>query len=330
MVFMGHIFLRLKIIKMFKNKNVLKNRYFKIKIFVFTIFLFINSLCFGASQQTSSTTASTMIDRVEALLNDSDNRMWSAGDLLTWLNEGMVDIVTRSHCLETLETIFLDTNTIEYSISSTYTTVKAVQYVDGSHTIYSLKKGSPAGVGQNTAATIPTYWYDWGGKIGIYPALTSLENSSSTVAISGAANDGTGEIRITTSAAHGFSTGDHVTIASVVGTTEANGDWTITVQSTTTFDLDDSTYTNAYTSGGTVFETEAVHVYLITRPTSIASTANITTPAIYDGALVMYIMAQAYLRDNQLNRYLQTFALYEAEMARIRNDLNEIPMGPTE
>jgi len=297
---------------------------------VLVIWLSIWSVvAFGASQQTSSTTAATIINRVEARLNDSENRMWDAGDLLTWLNEGMLDIVSRTNCLETTETIFLDTNTVEYSITSTYITVKAVQYVDASHNIYALKKGSPASVGQNVAVTIPTYWYDWGGKIGIYPALTSLAKSSSTTTITGAADDGGGEIRIT-AASHGLSTGDHVTIASVGGTTEANGDWTVTVITSSTFDLDGSTFTNAYTSGGTVFETEAIHVYLTTRPTAIASTANVTTPAIYDTALIYFIVAQAYMRDNQLNRYLQTITLYDNEMMRIRQDLNEFPQQVVE
>ena len=292
------------------------------------LILLWSTFAFAASQGTSSTAASTVIDRAEVWLNDSDNRFWSAGELLQWLNEGMIDIVTRSHCLEATETVFLDTNTVEYTISSTYLTVDAVQYVDADHKIYGLIKGSPASVGQNVAVEIPAYWYDWGGKIGIYPALTSLANSSDTVAISGAVTNG-GLIRIT-SAAHGFSTNDTVTIAGVVGTTEANADWTITVISTTVFDLVGSTFANAYTSGGTVFETETVKLFYVTRPTAIAATASVTTPAIYDQALVAFIVAQAWLKDLKLNKYLQMMALYNQEMTRIRQDLNAYPAGVIE
>ena len=299
-------------------------KYFrKTTILVLVLFLWA-TVAFGASQGTSSTAASTVIDRAEVWLNDSDNRFWSAGELLQWLNDGMVDIVTRSHCLEGTETIFLDTDVIEYSISATYLTVKAIQYVDADHKSWGLVKGSPASVGQNTAVTIPTYWYSWEDKVGIYPALTALANSASTIAISGAADNGSGLVRIT-SAVHGFSTNDTVTIAAVVGTTEANADWTITVITTTTFDLVGSTYANSYTSGGTVFETETVKLYYITLPTAIAATANVTTPAIYDTALTIYMVAQAWLKDLKLNKYLQTMALYDAEMARIRRDLNEYP-----
>lgn len=74
--------------------------------------------------------------------------------------------------------------------------------------------------------------------------------SSTSKAVTGAADNGSGLIRITT-ATHGFATGDGVTIASVGGTTEANGTWFITVITATTFDLIGSTFANAYTSGGT-------------------------------------------------------------------------------
>lgn len=68
--------------------------------------------------------------------------------------------------------------------------------------------------------------------------------------VTGAANNGSGLIRIT-STAHGLSTGCSVTIASVTGTTEANGTWTVTKVTADTFDLQGSTFANAYVSGGT-------------------------------------------------------------------------------
>lgn len=70
-------------------------------------------------------------------------------------------------------------------------------------------------------------------------------------AVSGAANNGSGKIRLT-SAANPFQTGDKVQVGNVGGTTEANGKWDVTRISGTTFDLIGSAFTNAYTSGGTV------------------------------------------------------------------------------
>lgn len=71
-------------------------------------------------------------------------------------------------------------------------------------------------------------------------------------AITGAANNGAGLIRVTV-ANHGYSTGNLVDISGVVGTTEANKTgWVITVITASTFDLQGSSFVNAYVSGGIV------------------------------------------------------------------------------
>lgn len=59
-----------------------------------------------------------------------------------------------------------------------------------------------------------------------------------------------GLIRITSNA-HGYTDGDYVFVASVVGTTEANGYWQVINTTTNTYDLAGSTFANAYVSGGT-------------------------------------------------------------------------------
>lgn len=56
---------------------------------------------------------------------------------------------------------------------------------------------------------------------------------------------------VITSAAHGLTTGTRVTVADVGGNTAANGDFNVTVLSSSTFSLDGSTGNGAYTSGGT-------------------------------------------------------------------------------
>lgn len=71
-----------------------------------------------------------------------------------------------------------------------------------------------------------------------------------SAAITGAANNGSGLIRLT-STAHKLRTGDHITVSSVGGCVEANAAWVVTVITANTFDCNGSTFTNAYTSGGT-------------------------------------------------------------------------------
>jgi len=80
------------------------------------------------------------------------------------------------------------------------------------------------------------------------------KNKRLSKAITGAANNG-GLIRITCTG-HTLATGQRVTITGVGGTTEANAaNWRITVITANTFDLVGSTFTNAYTSGGTATRT---------------------------------------------------------------------------
>lgn len=60
------------------------------------------------------------------------------------------------------------------------------------------------------------------------------------------------QIRLTVSSTTGMTTGDVRTVFGVGGTTEANGTWTITVIDATHIDLQGTTFTNVYTSGGSV------------------------------------------------------------------------------
>jgi hypothetical protein len=72
-----------------------------------------------------------------------------------------------------------------------------------------------------------------------------------TFTVTGAANNGSGLIRITTSAAHNLATGQVVTISGVGGVSNANGTFVVTVITGTTFDLQGSSMSGTYTSGGT-------------------------------------------------------------------------------
>jgi len=95
-------------------------------------------------------------------------------------------------------------------------------------------------------------------RIGIHRSSAALtpklqfsrnEISDKVFTITGAANNGGGLIRIT-SVAHQMTTGKQCVISGVGGTTEANGTWTVTFVDADNFDLDSSTFTNTYTSGG--------------------------------------------------------------------------------
>jgi hypothetical protein len=79
-----------------------------------------------------------------------------------------------------------------------------------------------------------------------------VPSTPAALGVSNAANNGAGLIRLTISSTSGLATGQEVNVASVGGTTEANGSWLITVIDGSNIDLHGSTFTNAYISGGTV------------------------------------------------------------------------------
>lgn len=91
------------------------------------------------------------------------------------------------------------------------------------------------------------------GTAVLYMQLNNAGGEASK-SVSGATN--ATPIVITTSAAHGYASGDEVVIAGVGGNTAANGRWKITVTSSTQFSLqtfagDNVAGNGAYTSGGT-------------------------------------------------------------------------------
>lgn len=94
-------------------------------------------------------------------------------------------------------------------------------------------------------------------------------------------------IKIATNGAHGLSNGDKVIIAGVNGTTEANGFWTITSTSATEFTLDGSVHTNAWTSGGMVYDGVSYAIVCGSAPASpgillVADVKQISGGAVVD------------------------------------------------
>lgn len=83
--------------------------------------------------------------------------------------------------------------------------------------------------------------------------------SSNASTITGATN--ASPIVITTSGSHGLTTGASVTLSGVMGNTAANGTFTITVISPTSYSLGGSTGNGSYTSGGTGYPVPTAYAW---------------------------------------------------------------------
>lgn len=77
----------------------------------------------------------------------------------------------------------------------------------------------------------------------------------------------TGLIKLTVTA-HGLATNDRVHVLNVLGTTEANGSWTVTVVNANEFTLNSSTFANTYVSGGTVYLQQELMIKAATSPSA--------------------------------------------------------------
>jgi hypothetical protein len=115
----------------------------------------------------------------------------------------------------------------------------------------SLYGGTATGTNQYTVARpsgIPTA--DWVDGETVQATITNASTSSYTV--TNAANNGSGLVRLTLNTTTGITTGQKVYVTDVYDTLEAWGSWTVTVINGTQIDLQGSTFTHAYTSGGAV------------------------------------------------------------------------------
>ena len=92
----------------------------------------------------------------------------------------------------------------------------------------------------------------WVALVAVLASISYAANFLASTDTDVVAATDTSPVVITTEGEHGFATGDAVTVRDVEGNTGANGTWKVTVRSETTFVLDGSEGSGAYTSGGTV------------------------------------------------------------------------------
>lgn len=97
--------------------------------------------------------------------------------------------------------------------------------------------------------------------------------SGTATTITGAADNGSGLIRMT-NVAHVFSDTAIITQHDVAGCTEANGTWKIDYVDANTYDLLGSTFSNAYTSGGKAFLEKSAMTEIIKINMSEQSNSN--------------------------------------------------------
>lgn len=135
----------------------------------------------AGSQTTSSTLASAIITQARSYLNESTASFWSDAEMLIWVNNGSLDIVARTHCLEDVEAETLVDGQILYPLADPFIIIKHVIYDDGK----ALKRGNIQDIGhvegEDPDAPLgePAYWAQWENNVIVYPAPNSTAAGNS-------------------------------------------------------------------------------------------------------------------------------------------------------
>lgn len=209
-------------------------------------------LCYAGGQATSGKTADDIITSARSLLNQAEisgaTPFCSDAEMITWIDEGQKDIVSKAQCLKSKATITLATSTMEYSWSGTSDYIKIDFYLYYNGKNYKRLFKSCESIGHTTKTGSPEYACEAGDKILIWPVPTS-----------------------------------------------------------------------AY-SGHTVY------AYYVPMPTAVTATSSvIETPAIFDEALVWYVVSEATAKDKQwqLSQFYRD--KYNQTLDRYRVDIIEKP-----
>jgi len=137
------------------------------------LLLCIVGIAFAGSQQTSSTSASSIITNARYYLNEDVADFWTDTELLAWLNDGLIDIAGKTRAMETTENVTLQTSTLEYALSTSYLTIAGAVYLSGTTYYKALERGSIHDVGRFEDIGEPEFYYEWAGSIGLYPLADS-------------------------------------------------------------------------------------------------------------------------------------------------------------
>lgn len=130
-------------------------------------------------------------------------------------------------------------------------------------------------------------------------------NFDSPITITGAADNGVGLIRITVASSGQYTTGMKFTISGVSGATQANGEWIITRVSNTQFDLQGSSFSSAYTSGGTAYRN--IHQLYINN-----GTGNGELVSISGGTCTTSVTSNCTIRFYAANNHSGAFTVEDA------------------
>jgi len=173
-------------------------------------------------------------DESQAIAGASTTRIAAVSNTVTW--------AARAIALKEPQVFYIDpVNGLDANNGQSF--ANALKNISGATSAKGIQAGDTVRIKE-----APLY------NTGVNATWTSVQQRGispfNTQAITGATN--AAPIVVSTSLAHGYSTGDVIQLSSATGNTAANGIWKITVTSTTQFSLDDSSGNGTYGSSGVI------------------------------------------------------------------------------
>jgi hypothetical protein len=139
----------------------------------------------AGSQQTSGTNSTALISKVRYNLNEASASFWSDTELLSYMNNGIQDIATRTRATQTTENATTADGVIEYTISTNYIGMYGIVYWTNSTKPKALSKRNPfsetSGIGKGSVVNEPAYWAESRGKVIVWPPCNGANSGKQMV-----------------------------------------------------------------------------------------------------------------------------------------------------
>lgn len=204
----------------------------------------------GAKPSGRSAGVVTLTSRIADTGKAADQRFLPSVSVVNWLSAQSANPVT-SVSTASESTINVAAHTVRYGAGTISYSAGSITGLDPDTTyyVYAVDPDLSGGAVAYTATTDPLDVVGGNDRVRIGSIRTAVSASTGNITAITQANPGA----VTMATAHGWTTGDQVTITGVVGMTEVNGNtYTITVTGTDTFTIGvNTTGFTAYTSGGT-------------------------------------------------------------------------------
>ena len=275
-----------------------------------------------------------------------------------------------------------DNTTVTYvgSDIGSYIDLETVIYNNVNGVEKGLIRKNPQSIGHMPKIGEPAYWYEWDGKVGIYPAPSTITDPGlaigttkprvSNVAFTYSVIDVTTGIATWYSKAAvaagtvagddtipedlygvvAFDIGADGTIDAIEASNNVTGYNTVALAAADLPEVEDGHIRMGYVSAiGTedpfIFGTDdldaanttvtyvdatipTLTVYFVSTPDTVISSAAVKVPVIYDRALILYVAAQALLKQGSYAKSGRLMAEYYAELDRYRQDYVDRPQEP--